>query len=132
MPQISSCFRQIQQRRKYLTRAGHDAVHVQEIGRESDSDAALLDYSASERRVFVTADVKLSHLMALHRRKWPSAIIHKNIQETLAKDLSEMLLKILSRVKADLEAGSVVVIKGHRIRVHKLPIRIVRNHGAKQ
>jgi len=62
-----------------LTRAGHDVVHVDQVGLVAAADEAILDHAAADRRVIVTADSDFPMLLALRRATMPSVVLLRHV-----------------------------------------------------
>ena len=54
----------------HLRAAGHDVVHVRELGLTSAADAAILEVARTQNRVIVSADTDFGTMLAGTR--WPS------------------------------------------------------------
>lgn len=104
-----------------LRDAGHDAVHVRDIGLHSAADAEIVDLAASEGRVVVSEDTDFGTLLSLRDSAKPSVILFRHMRDRSAAGLLSILLQNVATVEADLESGAVVVIEPGRIRVRRLP-----------
>jgi predicted nuclease of predicted toxin-antitoxin system len=105
-----------------LRAAGHDAIHVRDLGMQSSSDKEILDKAAAEERVVVSADTDFAPLLTARTKGCPSVILFRRSAERRPKRQVQLLLANLSAVESDLEAGAVVVFEQTRIRVRRLPI----------
>jgi len=105
-----------------LSRAGHDAVHVRDLGMAAATDVEIFDRAASENRIVVSADTDFGTLLALRKEKTPSVILFRHGSQHRAADQAELLKANLPQLAAALESGSIVVIQPDRIRVRALPL----------
>jgi len=103
-----------------LRRAGHDAVHVREIGPADALDEELFELAAQQQRVLVAQDTDFAMLLALRDATRPSLVLFRRRAKAVAA-LLPLLLTHLPTISADLEAGAVVVFEDWRIRVRRLP-----------
>jgi len=105
-----------------LRHAGHDAIHVRDIGLASATDADIFQRALSEDRVIVSADTDFGALLAMHESRKPSVVLFRG--ETTRWPLKQLavLLLNLPYLTQPLESGSVVIFGNGRIRIHGLPI----------
>ena len=105
----------------WLRDAGHDAVHVRDLGLAQTDDEAILDTAAQQDRVLIVQDTDFAAILAMRRQDRPSILLFR----TRAKS-TEAIRAILSAnlevIRPEAEAGAIIVFEDTRIRVRKLPI----------
>jgi predicted nuclease of predicted toxin-antitoxin system len=47
-----------------LRKAGHDAIHVRELGLQAEADEPIFDLAAKEERVIISADTDFGAILA--------------------------------------------------------------------
>ncbi|MCC6737976.1 MAG: DUF5615 family PIN-like protein [Planctomycetia bacterium] len=104
-----------------LTAAGHDAVHVGDIGHAAATDSAILELARTQDRVVVTLDADFHAEMALTGAARPS-VIRIRIEGLRADALHDLLERVLTRCRADINAGALVSVEVQRIRLRRLPL----------
>jgi predicted nuclease of predicted toxin-antitoxin system len=104
-----------------LRAAGHDAVHLRDISRQSAEDPEVLTRARNEGRVIVSTDMDFAQLLAVHEFSRPSIILFRRVQRKSEARLA-LLLGNLDAVKQDREMGSIVILESWRIRIRRLPI----------
>lgn len=104
-----------------LADAGHDAVHVTDLGLGGHPDDAVMAAARTDGRVIVSADTDFGELLARSSATLPSVILFRGA-EVAPVALAGLLLANLDRFDEDLERGAVVVILDDRIRIRRLPI----------
>ena len=105
-----------------LVDAGHDAIHVREIGLASADDSTIFDHAASAEQIIVSADTDFGTLLALRTERRPSVVLFRSASPRQPTAQVRLLLAILPQVEADLLSGAVVVIEPGLIRVRTLPL----------
>lgn len=103
-----------------LRDAGHDAVHVAEVGLCGATDRAVMMAAAAGRRILLSADTDFGELLATSRDETPSVVLFRD--RAIPADRVRVLLDNLDQVADDLLAGAMVVIGKERIRIRRLPI----------
>lgn len=106
-----------------MAAAGHDVVHVRDIGLQSKPDPAVLAVALEQRRVLVTLDTDFGALLALSGARLPSVILFRGEVTRRPEGQAMLLLANLDQITADLNMGAAVVLGDDRVRVRSLPIR---------
>jgi predicted nuclease of predicted toxin-antitoxin system len=106
-----------------LTEAGHDAVHVRDLGMESAEDSAVLNRARAENRVIVSADTDFGTLLAVSGTDQPSVILIRRSADRRAARVVQLLLANLEEVEQALGEGAIVAFDTDRIRIRPLPLR---------
>jgi predicted nuclease of predicted toxin-antitoxin system len=104
-----------------LRKAGHEAVHVCELGMGTATDKEIMSYALTENRVIVSADTDFGTLLALRDLPKPSFVLFRRSDKRPIALLMQ-LLSNLGQFADVLETGAVVVIEDKRIRIRSLPI----------
>ena len=105
-----------------LEEAGHDALHVRDVGLARASDTEVLRLADEEGRVVVSADTDFASLLAQSGAARPSIVLIRRTGARTSTRLTALLLANLPHVASDLEAGAVVVFDAARVRVRPLPL----------
>lgn len=105
-----------------LNNAGHDAVHVRELGMAAATDTEIFDRAANEDRIVVSADTDFGTLLALRKQATPSVILFRHGSQHRPADQVALLTANLPQLAAALKSGSIVVIQPERIRIRALPL----------
>ena len=105
-----------------LVDAGHDAVHVRNLGLATAPDTEILAQAIAEARVVVSGDTDFGALLAAEHRREPSVILSRRERPRRADAQAALLLDCLYRVDDALLSGAIIVIEESRIRVRSLPV----------
>ncbi len=105
-----------------LAEAGHDAVHVADIGLSRATDRQILDVADRQGRVIVSADTDFGTVLAMTHRTRPSVLLLRLTSPRRAEPLAALILANLPAVAEALIGGAVVVIEDARLRVRVLPL----------
>ena len=110
-----------------LVRAGHDAMHVRDLGLATANDQTILNAAAHQQRILVSADTDFGAILALRREGQPSVILFRRGQRRPQEQLASLLANLPS-IETALEEGCVAVLEDQRVRIRRLPI-IAREDG---
>ena len=105
-----------------LAEAGHDAIHVRDVGLSSADDATLLEFARESSRIVISADTDFGALLALGPLLEPSVILFRSRSYRTASAQFEVLNECLPMFLDLLEAGCVLVISDEYIRARRLPL----------
>jgi predicted nuclease of predicted toxin-antitoxin system len=104
-----------------LRNAGHDAVHLREIERQTAPDSEVLARALEEHRVIISSDMDFGDLIAASGLARPSMILFRRVERKSDSRLA-LLLKNLASIHRELEQGSIVILESSRMRIRRLPI----------
>ena len=105
-----------------LVQAGHDAVHVRDLGLQTADDATIFDCAAADESVVVSADTDFGTLLAERSAAKPSVIQFRGPGSRKPEALARAILANLLQVRDMLETGSIVTMEPTRVRIRTLPI----------
>ncbi len=105
-----------------LAEAGHDALHVPDIGMQAAADVQIFERAAADQRVVVSADTDFAALLTERASSDPSVILFRHGAERSPQPQAALLLANLPTLEVDLKVGGVVVIEPGRIRIRRLPL----------
>ena len=104
-----------------LRRAGHDAVHVRDLGMAAATDQAIFDLAFQEDRVILSADTDFGMILASRSTAKPSVVIFRQSDKRPTVVLA-VLMSSLAQIQEALQAGALVVFQDRRIRIRRLPL----------
>jgi predicted nuclease of predicted toxin-antitoxin system len=105
-----------------LNRAGHDAVHVRELGLQAASDHEIFEHAADDNRVIVSADTDFGTLLATRKQTAPSVILFRHGSQHRPADQAARLKANLPQLDAALEAGASWSSSPTGLRIRALPL----------
>jgi predicted nuclease of predicted toxin-antitoxin system len=103
-----------------LHTAGHDAIHVRDVGLATAEDNVILAYAARDDRILVSADTDFGALLAFWPENKPSFILFRRTDRR-PEAQAQLILANLPAIQLALEQGAVVVFDQTRIRIRTLP-----------
>jgi predicted nuclease of predicted toxin-antitoxin system len=108
----------------HLKAAGHEAVHVSEIGLNSTDDAVILSHARVEGMVLVTADHDFVQMLFASGDDRPSVILVRDVQALRWEGLAALLLDAFASGLAELLSDGVIAsLAPDRVRIRPLPLR---------
>jgi predicted nuclease of predicted toxin-antitoxin system len=108
----------------HLKAAGHEAVHVSEIGLTSTDDAVILSRAQDDGCVLVTGDHDFVQMLFASGGTSPSLILVREVHSLRAADMAALLLDALASGLAELLPDGVIAsLTPDRVRVRPLPLR---------
>jgi predicted nuclease of predicted toxin-antitoxin system len=105
-----------------LNEAGHDAIHVADIGLLTATDPVILQAAAKEERVLLTADSDFGALLALGSLASPSVLLLRSADHLRPAEQAELIAINLPSISAELARGAIASLTRDRLRVRELPI----------
>ena len=105
-----------------LKAAGHDAVHLRDLGMQAATDHAVLEHARANERILVSADTDFGGLLAWSGASTPSVILIRRLSGRRAAEQAAIILANLDQVAEDLTAGAIVVLHEDSLRVRRLPM----------
>ena len=105
-----------------LRNAGHEAVHVRDIGLHHAADEAIFERAAAEDFVLVTADTDFGTLLARRSTSKPSLILFRGEGSRTPEALAALMLSNLAQLTDALTTGCIVTFEPTRLRIRPLPI----------
>ena len=106
-----------------LRDAGHDAVHVRDIGLRTASDDEIIDYAISTDRIVISHDTDFGTLLAYRELSKPSFILIRSSDPVGVDDQARLIVANLDAMSDDLETGAIAVFARGRLRIRRLPLR---------
>jgi predicted nuclease of predicted toxin-antitoxin system len=102
--------------------AGHDAIHVVEIGLVTASDPVIMQAAAEADRVLLTADSDFAAMLALGGAQAPSVVLMRSADHMRPAEQAALLVINLPTVEEELAGGAIVSLTRRHLRVRELPI----------
>lgn len=111
---------------EFLRSKGGDAVHTEEAGLARAADPAILEWCRSEDRVLFSLDRDFHRLIALASASGPS-VVRLRLQGLSYRETAEIIEQVIATHRNDLDEGALISVRGHSIKVRKLPISSVED-----
>jgi predicted nuclease of predicted toxin-antitoxin system len=107
---------------RLLKEAGHDAIHVKDVGLLSAPDPEILQAAAKGKRVLLTADADFGALLALGSLASPSVLLLRSADHLRPAEQADLITANLPSIAEDLEKGAIASLARGRLRVRTLPV----------
>ncbi len=107
---------------EHLSSAGHDSVHLRDLGIQSAADLEVFERALAEDRVIVSADTDFGTLLALRDTAKPSVVLFRGEAARKPAGQARLLLANLEAIEPPLRKGCIVVFERSRLRIRNLPI----------
>lgn len=105
-----------------LRQAGHDAVHVRDLGLAAADDVTIFEHADRDQRVIISADTDFGTILAMRNAARPSVILFRGATPRNPIGQVKLLIANLAEIAPSIERGAVVVLEPQRIRVRSLPM----------
>lgn len=102
--------------------AGHDAVHVREIGLQHADDEEIFERATADDFIIISADTDFGTLLARRSVSKPSLMLFRGEGSRRPEALSALILSNLAQLTDALAAGCIVTFEPARLRVRPLPV----------
>ncbi len=104
-----------------LRAAGHDAVHVRDLGLSAAADSTVFSRAAQDERVLISADTDFGVLLAVRRENRPSVLLLRGALSRRPEEQLRLVLANLEALAEPLKEGALEVLTEKKLRVRKLP-----------
>ena len=105
-----------------LKAAGHDAVHLRDLGMQAATEHIVLEHARADERILVSADTDFGGLLARSGASTPAVILIRRLSGRRAAEQAAIILANLDQVAEDLTAGAIVVLHEDSLRMRRLPM----------
>ena len=105
----------------HLRDAGLKADHVGEVGLAAAADSTILARARDYAQIVVTLDADFHAQLALSGAAEPS-VIRIRIEGLKAKQLADLLVRVLEQCDDDLKSGAMVTVTESSVRIRHLPL----------
>jgi len=105
----------------HLRDAGLKAEHVGDVGLAAADDGSILARARRHGQIVVTLDADFHAQLALSGAAGPS-VIRVRIEGLKAKQLADLLVRVLEQCREDLKSGAMVTVTESSVRIRHLPL----------
>ena len=102
-----------------LVGAGHDAVHVSNLGLRSSPDQEILKVALNQGRILISCDTDFGQLIERDSTGSPSLVLIRRMSDYRVNAILGRVLALLSVHSEVLTSGGIVVVDGLRERVRR-------------
>lgn len=103
-----------------LNQAGHDSIHVGQIGKAEASDAEILQIARDEGRAVVTLDADF-HALLVHSGETMPSVLRIREEGLKAGALADIIMRIADRFPVELNEGCLITFLNGAVRMRKIP-----------
>jgi predicted nuclease of predicted toxin-antitoxin system len=101
--------------------AGHDVVHVGDVGMSRAKDSEIVAFALERGAVVITLDADFHAILARSGARGPS-VVRLRVQGKSGEEVCAILLNVIAAFRADLERGAIVTADETRARLRLLPL----------
>lgn len=101
--------------------AGFDAVQWSKVGDLRATDAEIMRWAAEHHRAVMTHDLDFGAVLAATRARAPS-VVQLRARDVLPAAIAERVVRVLTELSEELQAGAIVSVEIDRARVRILPL----------
>ncbi len=105
----------------HLRAAGLKADHAGDVGLATAADSTILARARDHGQIVVTLDADFHAQLALSGAAGPS-VIRIRIEGLKAKQLAQLLVRVLEQCGEDLKSGAMVSVTESSVRIRHLPL----------
>jgi predicted nuclease of predicted toxin-antitoxin system len=105
----------------YLTKLGHDALHLIDEAMDRASDSEIMDKALNEGRIILTHDLDFGRLLAFSGERLPSVVTFR-LKNMRPENVNQFCKKIIDRFSDTMDKGAILSVGDRKIRSHLLPI----------
>lgn len=105
-----------------LVEAGHDTVHIRDLGLSRAPDERVMARAVDDDRVLISSDTDFGELLSRSNADAPSVLLLRRQSGRRATEIADLIVANLDAIADDLETGAIVVMSDTRIRVRQLPL----------
>lgn len=105
-----------------LGAAGHQAIHLRELGRQRAEDEEIFEMAVERQEVLVSEDTDFGALLARRATRSPSLILLRSADPLTPDQQAALILAELPLAETELDAGAILVLGRGRARLRSLPI----------
>lgn len=104
-----------------LAEVGHDAVHLSDLDLLGATDDQVLASASESGRTLITADTDFGGLLSVAGSSGPSVLLLRRPGRH-APQRADAILSAVESARLHIEAGALVVVEPHQLRIRQLPI----------
>jgi len=104
-----------------LRDAGHEAIHVFDVGMARASDESIVEYALEQGYVIISADADFAAILARLDRAKPSFVLLRHVNEMTPEQYAALLRAISTRSPRISQPARSRHSRAARFRVRRLP-----------